>query len=115
MVEHVDEEVGGLPRDAHRGLHLEHVLPVTGGLHDHPEFAHPFADRGGLHGRGFQCRTVANQFHAHVQAAAVHGADDGVPGRQLADAGLEVVADGQRIGLQAFAFQEVENESRSER
>ena len=95
MVEHVDEEVGGLPRDA-SGASPEHVLPVTGGLDDHAEFAHPFADRGGLRGRGFQRRTVANQFHAMYRPLPCTVPMMGCRVANSPMRGLEVVADGQR-------------------
>ena len=44
LVELVDEEVGAVLGDAQRGLDLEHIRVVAGGVVDDAELAQPFAD-----------------------------------------------------------------------
>src|SRR5207244_13340034 len=108
-VEGVGEEVSAVGVDAQRWLDLEDVEVVAGGLDDDAEVEHAFAELGRLLGGGFQGLAVAYQFQAEVEAAAVHGTDDGMVLGEGLELCLEAGAGAHGVALEVLVAQGVQD------
>src|SRR5690349_2888252 len=75
--------VGAVSVETQRRLDLQHVRALRGGQDDHPELAHPLADRSGLCGCRLERFPVAHKLDAEVEPCPVHRSDERMPMPQL--------------------------------